>query len=182
MAKRVNKPFLLGLLIVPLVLGAGAILWQHFGHLGHGDAKKLLADGDRFFAAGDFEKARVSYAQASQADPTSTAPLIKLGDAASRLAAQDPIHLREAEQAWTRALSVNPKDTEAMGRLLDAYWDLIDLGVRSDAQAPMLTKCREWADRLASADPSNTKAITRKHIATVRQWLLTRTVPIQELT
>lgn len=181
MAKRVNKPFLLGLLLVPLALGVVAILWQHFWHPGRGDLKKLLADGDRAYAAGEYEKARVTYAQATQADPTSTTALVKLGDASAKLGAQDVVHLQEAGTAWNRALSLNPRDTEAMTRLLDSYWDLIDLGVRSDEQASMLTKCREWADRLATVDPSNHKAVIRKHIATIRQWLLTRTVSVQEV-
>ena len=95
--------------------------------------------------------------------PRPARPLVKLGDASAKLGAQDVVHLQEAGTAWEPRPVAEPAghggDDPAARLLLGP-----DRPRRPQrrARASTLTKCREWADPLATVDPSNHKAVIRK--------------------
>src|SRR4051812_32248990 len=116
MARQVNTKFLIILLAV-VVGTTGGLFFAKKLFAGRGDSKKLLAEGDKLFQAGDYDKAREKYQLASAAAPGSTEPLLKLGDACAKLTPEDPAYLDQAHNHWKRALSVDPRCGDALNRL-----------------------------------------------------------------
>src|SRR5438045_2647823 len=55
------------------------------------------------------------------------------------------------------------------------------MGAISEEKAALFAKCRGLADKLLTVDPQNKRAAARKNIATIRQWLVTGTVPMQDV-
>src|SRR3954466_12391421 len=146
MARRVNTKFLIILIAVGMGLLLGGVAAKKFIHV-RGDPTKLLAEGDKLHEAGEYDKAKDKYQQATGADPGSTEALIKLGDACAKLTPEDPMYLDQAHTAWNRAISVDPKFPPAMNRLLDSYWDVVDYTGQDSQRAALFSRSSELADK-----------------------------------
>lgn len=183
MARRVNTKFLIILVTVCLGLLLGVVAGKKFvqKYLTRGDSSKLLAEGDKLYDAGEYDKAKEKYQQAAGADPGSTEALIKLGDACAKLTPEDPMYLEQAHGHWNRAVSLDPKCAPALERLLDSYWDVVDFTSQDAQRAALFTKSSELAEKLSAADPGNKKAAARRHIALVRKYLVTQAGTFQDV-
>lgn len=181
MARRVNKRVLSILIVVLLGGTVAALVSKRFIRPRLGDPKKLVAEGNAAYDAGDYLKARDAYMRAMRADPAGTDALLRYGDASAKLTPEGQDYLRDALAAWSRAIALDPGFAPAIDRLLDLQWDYVELIARGDEQGKQLAECRKLADQLLAVEPDNKKAAARKHIATVRQWLASSTVPAQDV-
>ncbi|QOV87658.1 tetratricopeptide repeat protein [Humisphaera borealis] len=177
MARRKLNTKVLGVLFGVLVVGAiGAFAANRFLKPSK-DPRVLEADGDKAFAAGEYEQARLAFGGAAAIERSNPGLKVKYGDTLIKLTREDPVNLGLALQSWEAALGVDPSYKPALERLLTSRWEQVDLGGGPEVFADI----RRRADQLAKADPSHPKAKIWQHVATVRQALLSQAVPRDEI-
>ena len=179
MAKRVNSKFLIILTVVVLGGGVAALLASRFIHSKVGDPKRLVAEAEKLDEQGEYEKSSELYRAASAADPTNTEIMLKLGDALAHLTPVDPDYLRAAHNVWNKAVQQDPRYTPALNRLLDSFWDILEVQPKPDPS--LFADCRKIAERLLAVEPGNKRAAARKHITVIRQWLTTKSGSVQNV-
>lgn len=177
MARRKLNTKLFAIVLTVLVGGSIAAFAANKFMKGSKDPRVLEADGDKAFASGDFEQARLSYGGAVAIERNNPALKIKYGDTLIKLTRDDSINLQHALQSWEAALVIDPSYKPALERLLASRWEQVELGGGSDVFADI----RKRADQLAKADPAHPKARIWQHVATIRQALLSQAVPSDEL-
>src|SRR5687767_3982057 len=145
MARRVNTKFLITLTAVVIVLGVGALIFQK---VRRGDPQKHVRAGDRAFAEKNYDEAAKSYYQAVNIDPSQPAVWVAYGDTLAQLAAKDPENAGRAFKAWQQAVELDPRNKEALSRVLSLY--LAETESRGGGQntAGMLERGRDIARRL----------------------------------
>lgn len=175
--QRLNKQFLLILTTVVLAGLLVALVAPRFLKAGNRDTAKLTKEGDEAMEKRDWIVAKEKYSQALSGDPNNTGVLVKIGDALVKLTPNNPEFLEVAHLQWNKAISIDPGNKEALSKLLDSYWEYLEFMPRAD----LFEKSRDLADKLLVADPSNKTSLLRKHIATVRQFLTTKTAPSEKV-
>lgn len=165
MAMRVNKKF--------AILSTGTVVAVLFVLVGakfafSRSAASHVAAGDRLMEAKDYKGATERYRDAIGKDQSNPEVFVKLGDALFARVSEDSEYLGHARSAWNTALSADPNYVPALQRLSDTFWELVQLyGTNNDAWDAL----RDYATRLAAAQPDNDVARTRQHLATIQLWL-----------
>lgn len=177
MARRINHKFLLILTVTVLGLGlTGLVVGKLIGKR-HGDPQTLIREGDKLYNTGDFEKARDQYGMAVEADPVNTEALVKMGDALAKMASDDPSNLDRAHLAWNKAVSIDPGCGPALSRLLDSYWDYLELSPKAE----LYVKAAELAEKLLAVEPDNKEAAARRQLSVLQKWVRTQVASVQEV-
>ncbi len=175
MAKKLNTKLATLLVGGGLAVGAAALVGPQVARVLHrsaGDPQRLVSQGDDAMQKGDWEAAEGFYKIAASIDPNNTDTLVKYGDALERLTLKEPTYLQLARSQWDKAVSIDPRCTPALERLLKSYWDQLELSARAD----LFGQVRVVADKLLAVHPGDIKVLGKKYIATVRQWRQTSTV------
>ena len=165
MAKRVNTRFLIILTAVFACLIAAAVVAKVT--VFRKDPRAFEAAGDKEFEDGNYKKAAEYYRAAVAASKNGSEPLVKSGDALNMLVADDPQNLYAARAAWSQALANDPKFEKALQRLLDSYWEHMEVNP-FEVDYPRM---RETADRLAELRPGDLKVKAKAYIATIKPSL-----------
>jgi len=174
--RRLNtKVFLF--LMIGVVVCSIAVLAASRLMRGGKDPRVLEAEGDKAFAAGEYEQARLAFHTAATIESGNPNLKVKLGDTLIKLTRDDVVNLGLAWQAWEGALANDPNHKPALERLLASRWEQVERGGGSDVFADI----RRRSEQLAMADPSHPKAKIWQHMATVRQSLGTLPVSDDEL-
>jgi len=165
MAKRVNTRFLIVLTAVFACLIAAGVVAKVT--VFRKDPKAFEAAGDKEFKEGNYKKAIEYYHAAVAASKNAPTALVKSGDALNMMVADDPQNLYAARGEWSHALAGDPKFEPALQRLLDSYWEHMEVNPFDVDYARM----RETAARLAEIRPGDVKSLAKSYIATIRPWL-----------
>jgi tetratricopeptide (TPR) repeat protein len=166
MAKRVNTRFLVVLTAVFALLIAAAVLAKVT--VFRKDPKANEAAGDNAVKEGQYKKAIEYYRYAIAASKNSNDLLVKAGDTFNLMVADDPQNLFNARAMWNQALANDPKFEPALQRLLDSYWEQMEL---MPLEGEIYVRVRETAQRLSDVRPGDVKVKSRVYIATLRPWL-----------
>lgn len=175
MAKKLNTKLATLLVGGGLAVGAAALVGPQVARVLHrsaGDPQRLVSQGDDAMQKGDWEAAEGFYKIAASIDPNNTDTLVKYGNALERLTLKEPTYLQLRRSQWDKAVSIDPRCTPALERLLKSYWDQLELSARAD----LFGQVRVVADKLLAVHPGDIKVLGKKYIATVRQWRQTSTV------
>lgn len=134
MAARVNTKFvsiLVGLLVLVVLAGMGMVYYS-----GHRNPVDYIARGDTAMAAGHVEMAVQEYQRAVNRRPSDVALLIKLADAQSAIALDDPraarTYLTNVLRGYQSATQLEPNNPAPLQRLFTAY---LTLGEEGDVTA-----------------------------------------------
>lgn len=174
MAKRVNTRFLIILTAVFACLIAAAVVAKVT--IFRKDPRAHEIAGDKEFKEANYKKAVEYYRFAIAASKNANGLLVKTGDALNNMVADDPQNLYAARAAWSQALANDPNYEPALQRLLDSYWEQIDL---MPMEGEVYARVRETAERLAAVRPGDVKTAAKAHIAVIRPWL--EGIPVRKL-
>jgi tetratricopeptide (TPR) repeat protein len=172
--------FIMGALVL---MGTTVFLWARF-RSGHGDARALEARGDELFARADYKPASDAYLQAVGLEPKNAALRVKLGDTYVKRTREGRENLDKAYEQWREAVNNDPRYKPALEKLILSEFEQIELmgaGERPDYVAQLFNDIRTRAEQLLAIEPNNPQAIAWRHLATVRQWLLAKSVQSEDL-
>lgn len=146
--------------IFAAVTGAAPAVWAQ------ADAAAAYQQGKTAFAAGQFDKARDLFAQASQTDPKNPEVFLWLGKAQYQLG-----HVDEAVAAWSTTLQLAPNEPYAgqmvkalRGELGDADGTLavVDALIKDGLHEPALVTLGKLLNEKALTDAQRAKGLTLK--------------------
>lgn len=165
MARRVNTRFVW---IITIVIGCGVLGVMALKLIRHHGAAYYASLGDKQLAAGDLQQAAQDYGQAFYAGhPQNPEYMIKAGDVLWKETANDPDMLGQAVGTWQKVLEVDPRNEEALTRLLNTLVEEVQIGARAE----LLTTLADYARRLHDADPKNADAAAWMKIAPVQAYV-----------
>jgi len=168
MAKQANKPFLVALTLVLLVvIGGGLYGYRYIKSHRHESPEKLLALGDALMADKRPDEAAGKFGMAAAFSPNNPLPVTRLGDALYELGKSEPEFLPKAMAQWNAALQMNPDFKPALKSKLNAYIDDMEAYQRP----ANFVLVRDTAARLSKLDPSDTRAVSYQYIATLSAWM-----------
>lgn len=177
MARRKLNTKVVGILVGIVAVGGVSVLAAGKFLRPSKDPRVLEEQGDKAFAGGEFEQARIAYGGAQAIDRSNPNLKIKYGDALIKLTRDDPMNYQFAMQAWEAALGVDPNFKPALERMLASRWEQVELGAGSEVFAEI----RRRSEQLAKADPSHPKAKLWQSLAIVRQVLLGQAISRDEV-
>jgi tetratricopeptide (TPR) repeat protein len=167
MAKQVNKPFLIVLVIVILALVGGGVFvakhpwWKHTPKVAD-----LMAQGEAAMTDKKYDEAVGKFAMAWSLAPSRPDCLTRMGDALYQLAKVDPENAQKAMYQWNQALQLDPTYVPALMSKMNAYIDEMEANPRAE----IYVRVRDSAAQLAKIDPGNTRAAAYQYIATLSGW------------
>ena len=172
MAKRVNKPFVIGITVV--VGGAAVAAYGMVRLLHHHNADWYIARAEKETASGQFPEAAADYGNAIARDRGNKDLYIRLGDVFDRMVIENPTYLGKSREMWQAVLQMDPLYQPASQRLLESYVEQMRSGI-TDPET--ITQLRRAAELAAKADPNNATARSYVHIAPLQQWLSGAGIP-----
>lgn len=167
MARRKLNTKVVGVLVGIVAVGSISVLAANKLFKPSKDPRVLEEQGDKAFAAGDFEQARGAFGGAAAIERGNANLRIKEGDTLIKLTRDDPANYVAAMRAWEMALGIDPNFKPALERILASRWEQVELG----GGAEVFADIRRRAEQLAKADPAHPKARLWQSVATLRQAL-----------
>lgn len=165
MQRKLNTRFLV---ILTVSLVGGVVVLAVITKLVFRDtAEQHIALAEAFLRQNAPVEAVKEYQKAARLDTHNPALLVKTGDAIRLATRVDQDLIDKDKAAWTMALEVDPGYLPALQRLLDAYVDDAQIYQRPWAY----TNIRQYAGRIATIDPSNTKAAALMQMSWLQAWL-----------
>src|SRR5262249_464587 len=143
----------------------GLIFFQRV--LSKGNAKDSWAQGDKFFAAGDYKEAEIAYGRALRIEPSNVEGLVKYGDTLHELVRYDLDKLRKDVTAWEKAVEYNPTYGPGLNRLLDAYQSLSEI----DPGTEVFTRMRDKAQAILRINADDTRAKMLEQVGIIGSWV-----------
>jgi tetratricopeptide (TPR) repeat protein len=183
MARRRLNTKVFAIIMGVVVVGGGTMFALARFRGAKADPKVLEERGDAAVARGDFREAYDDYAGAVGGNPKSPSLRLKLGDVCVKRTREEPNFIAAAHQQWAEAVAMDPTYKPALERLITSWWERVEFGADGGGGglADVYAEIRSRADKLHALDPSDTRALVWRHVATVRQWLAAKSVPQEEV-
>ncbi len=170
MAKRVNKQFLIALIVVLVVIIGGLTVVVVTLNKINNNPTRLVAQAEAALKKSRYKLARQFYQRAALVAvrehlPQAAEILLKLGDLDYKTTAMDLRHYGAAINEWQGAVEQNPRLLAGWEHLLKAsYQAASEFGGNSTAWAPV----RSQADHVITLDPKNATAYMYRAQARLR--------------
>ncbi len=163
--KRLNTRFIAILLGSVVAVGGGVLVINKF--VLKADPRKYIIGGDAAFADGKYDIAYDAYARAASLGKPDAALFMKIGSTARLASYQRPDLVGADRRAWEQALTIDPNYLPALQQLVTFYQQVFNAQPSID----IYNKLREYAERVAKADPTDKKNAITIQITTVQAWL-----------
>lgn len=168
MKRRVNTKFLTILTAVIVCLGVAAVVGKM---LWHEKPEKYVKMAEGQMQQGNYENAAKDYGTAFGLGGQHNLDLLmKQAEAWQKLAETEPAYINRVVACWTKSLEINRTYVPALKKLM-AFWDEQAKGAGTDRPA-VYAKVRDYAERLAAADPSDKDAAAKVPVTIVQGWLV----------
>jgi tetratricopeptide (TPR) repeat protein len=162
--RRVNTKFLIAVTVGVVGLGGGAVAYKT---LSRENPAKYVALAEQMMGQGNYEKAAQNYGAAfGHGGQKDLDLLMKQAEAWRKLAETDEVYLSRALACWTKALEIDGKYVPALRKLVEFYD-----GFAKSRPTEYYPRVREYAERLAKADPSDKQAAAKVPMTVVQVWL-----------
>ena len=164
--RRVNTRFLIILTAVVGVLAVAGVVVQRV--LVEEDPRVYLQSAQQFAGEKRIPEAVAAYYRAVSLDSRNPDMWVSYGDFCYGLAWYERELLARANDAYGKALEIDPGYLPALRRLLNSLTE------ESRVFAPdptRFSRMRELADKIRNLDPSDTGAEASYHLATIRAWM-----------
>ncbi|HZZ43904.1 MAG TPA: tetratricopeptide repeat protein [Tepidisphaeraceae bacterium] len=166
---KVNTKFLVGVTVVVVGGGAAAVLVHHFNQE---KPEQAIAAGKSDMEKGNYEKAAKDYARAfGLGGKHDLSLLMKSAEAWGKLAEIEPVYTRNEVETWKAALEINRTYVPALEKMTEIM-ELQAKQAGPEYRAQAYTGLRDYAGRLAAADPTDKGAAAKVPMSMVQGWLV----------
>ena len=133
------------------------------------ETTKNKRDGVRGELASAWKDTEENLGKVLSSDPRNANTLLKIADARHELARfkTEPEAAWAAIKMWERVREVDPRNLQALNRLVDTYLEALD----RSPNAKEYQDLRQRAAALAAVEPGNVKARACEHIGVLGAWL-----------
>jgi tetratricopeptide (TPR) repeat protein len=193
MAQRRVNVKAVGIILMVLVALMGSLVVAKMVFF-RKDPKKFIQLAERYQKEGNLAEAEINYKSAMDADPKNIETRIRYGDVLNKLAHTDESYANRDRQQWDAVLAMDPKNKEALERMLTAEIDIVERAGTPDPRS--FTRLHDYAEKVlrlpldSAKDPQEQKknaelrssAEAYLHISLIAGWFADIITPPEVIT